>query len=380
MSVTFLVSPEVAAPVSRPSIDHQKLLRQAYRRPIEALWQPTNPLVACDDDHALVRAVHDAFYLHHPLILSPDAVWLTLARGFALHVNLHAEELRHQFVAHSGKEKIVVSRPDFFPGAINPWPEAFAAFSVQAGKRVGKLQKFIRCDFSTTGPNELAVSDLMVMDTFQAYFEYEMRAGCGIPSVTLTGSVADWKSIRDRAQLFREYGLEDWSRALDPILSQFVRAAEGRAETAFWKSFFRFNGGSGPAVMTGWINVLFPYLKDRGDRLYPNPYLSDWERRLEIDDQQHWRERWGDPQGVGMKAVPSGVASAPVKVIWGDRETDMRFAGGLIGVSQTADSLELEPQCGWLVLYEEPVDPMSGQHVHLEQMKQRQRDRDAGDR
>ena len=283
-------------------------------------------------------------------------------------------------MAHSGKEKIVVSRPDFFPGAINPWPEAFAAFSVQAGKRVGKLQKFIRCDFSTTGPNELAVSDLMVMDTFQAYFEYEMRAGCGIPSVTLTGSVADWKSIRDRAQLFREYGLEDWSRALDPILSQFVRAAEGRAETAFWKSFFRFNGGSGPAVMTGWINVLFPYLKDRGDRLYPNPYLSDWERRLEIDDQQHWRERWGDPQGVGMKAVPSGVASAPVKVIWGDRETDMRFAGGLIGVSQTADSLELEPQCGWLVLYEEPVDPMSGQHVHLEQMKQRQRDRDAGDR
>jgi hypothetical protein len=301
-----------------------------------------------------VRAVHDAFYWHHPLILSPDAVWLTLARGFALHVNLNAEELRHRFVPHTGKETIVVERRDFFPGAENPWPEAFAAFSEQVGKRVGKLQEFIRCDFSTTGPNELAVSDLMVMDTFQTYFEYEMLVGCGIPSVTLTGTVMDWKSIQDRARLFGEYGLEDWSRALDPILSQFVRAAEGRSETDFWKSFFRYRSGSGPSVMTGWINAMFPYLKDRTDRLYPNPYFGDWERRMGIDDKQNMEECEDDPQGVGMEAVPSALASAPVKVIWGDRETDMRFVGGLIGVSQTNDTLDLEPQCGWLVLYEEP--------------------------
>ncbi|MFO1005694.1 MAG: DUF4419 domain-containing protein [Planctomycetaceae bacterium] len=375
MSVTFSVSPEVEPAVRLSAVDHKKLLRQSLRRPIEALWTPSHPLVACDDIHALVRAVHDSFYLHHPLILSPDVVWLTLARGFAIHVNMHSEELRNRFVAHLGKEKIVVDRRDFFPGAINPWPEAFAAFSDQVGKQVGELQKMIRCDFSTTGPNELAASDLMIMDTFQAYFEYDMRAGCGIPSVTLTGTVADWKSLQDRAGLFVEYGLRDWIQALNPILSQFVRAAEGHAETEFWKSFFRYHGGSGPAVMTGWINVLFPYLKDLGDRLYLNPYLGDWERRLEIDDKQHWRERWGDPQGVGIKAVPSGLCSAPVNVIWGDRETDMRFVGGLVGVSQTDDDLALETQCGWIVLYEKPVDPLSGEHIFIEQRKQRYRTR-----
>jgi hypothetical protein len=227
MSVTFPVSPEVPLPARQDPLDHFTLLEKAFRRPIEAMWKPAHPLVACDDDHALVRAVHDAFYLHHPLILSPDVVWLTLARGFALHVNLHAEELRHRFVPHEGKEKITVHRPDFLPGADNPWPEAFAAFSQAVGSRVGKLQKFICCDFSTTGPDERAVSDLTVMDTFQAYFEYEMFAGCGIPSVTLTGTVRDWQSIRDRAALFGEFGLEEWARALDPILRQFVSAAQG---------------------------------------------------------------------------------------------------------------------------------------------------------
>jgi hypothetical protein len=93
------------------------------------MWTQANPLVSCSEDLALVSAVHDAFFLHHPLVLSPDVVWLTLARGFALHVNLHAEELRHRFVCHTGKERIQVFRPDFFPGADNPWPEVFEEFS-----------------------------------------------------------------------------------------------------------------------------------------------------------------------------------------------------------------------------------------------------------
>ncbi|HVX60269.1 MAG TPA: DUF4419 domain-containing protein [Pirellulales bacterium] len=367
MSVTFSVSPEVAPPKPRPAIDHVTILRKALRRPVEAMWRPTHPLVACDEDHALVMAVHDAFYEHHPLVLSPDAIWLTMARGFALHVNLNAEQLRNRFVTHSGKEKLVVMRPDFMPGRDNPWAEAFDAFSKQIGERVGKLRKFLRCDFSTTGPVELAASDLLMMDTFQAYFEYELRAGCGIPAITLTGNANDWKSIRNRAALFGEFGLETWARALDPILRQFVAAAEGKTDAAFWQSFFRYHSGSGPSVMTGWINVLFPYLKDDRDQLYPNPFLEDWERRLEIDDRQHWRQRWDDPQGVGMKAIPSALASAPVKVVWGDRETEMRFVGGLMGVSQHDEDLAFEPQCGWAVVYEEPVDPPSSRFASLEE-------------
>lgn len=350
---TFNVSPEIPLGKPLPQLDHKEFLHGAFRKPIEAMWQPAHPLVACSENHGLIVAISTAFFGHYPLRLSPDAIWLTLARGFAIHVGLHAEELRHRFVRHEGKAKLVVMRPDFFPGQDNPWPEAFAAFSEQLAQHVGKLCNLIRCDFTTTGPVERAVSDLMAMDTFQPYFEYEMVAGCGIPKILLTGTVEDWKSVRDRAAMFGEFGLERWSRLLEPILSQFVAAAEGRAEPEFWQSLFRYHSGSGPSVMTGWSSVLFPYLKSRDDSLQRNPYLEDWRQRLEVDDGQHWRERAVNPQGVGMHAIPSCLASVPVKITWGDRETPMHFIGGLIGVSQDPETLTVQPECGWAIVYDD---------------------------
>lgn len=350
---TFVVSPEVKLGNPLPIIDHEQVLASAYRGGIEALWDPKARLASCDEDHSLLTAVQAAFFKHFPLRLSPDVIWLTLARGFALHVNQHAEALRHRFVRHLGTEKLVVERRDFLPGMANPWAEVFTSFSEQIANRVGKLRDFIRCDFSTTGPVELAASELMVMDTFKAYFEYELLAGCGIPSVTLTGTVDDWKSVRTRAALFGEFGLEKWCRALEPILAQFVDAAGGRADPDFWRSFFRYHSGSGPSVMTGWITVFFPYLKESDQKLYPNPYFEDWERRLQIDDKQHWRQRWDDPQGVGMWAVPPCLTSVPLKVYWGDTECMMRLVGGLLGVSQSQETLAVQPECGWVIVRDE---------------------------
>jgi hypothetical protein len=363
---TFAVSPEVKSKKPLKKVDYVGKLRVALRRPIEATWLPKNLLVACDEDHALLTAFRIAFYDHMPLRLTPDAIWITLARGFALHVNENAERLRHRFVSHRGKEKLVVVRPDFLPGQDNPWPEVFEEFSGQLDERTGGLASLVRADFSTTGPVERAVSHMMAMETFKSYFEYVLRAGCGIPTVTLTGTAADWRRLREKAQHFADYGLEDWIGALDPVLAHFELAKAGKADVEFWRSMFRYNSGSGPAVMTGWANLLFPYLRDADEKLYPNPYLKDWKRRLEVDDCQHWRERWDDPQGTGLSAFPACFTSVPLKVFWGDRETDMRLVGGLMGVTQDHEALTVEPECGWAVVYEEPVDPLSPLYESLE--------------
>jgi hypothetical protein len=66
------------------------------------------------------------------------------------------------------------------------------------------------------------------MDAFQSYFNYQMGFGCGIPSVTLLGTPADWRSIRQRAAMFGEFELEPWTRALLPVLERTVRTAEGQ--------------------------------------------------------------------------------------------------------------------------------------------------------
>ena len=58
--------------------------------------------------HSLVSAVHQAFAEHRPLLLTPDAIWMAIAQGFAQHINNNAERLRYQFVNHSSKRELKV--------------------------------------------------------------------------------------------------------------------------------------------------------------------------------------------------------------------------------------------------------------------------------
>ena len=116
-------------------------------------------------------------------------------------------------------------------------------------------------------------------------------------------------------------------------------------------------------LLIGWRLALAIVSSDHlwGSRIHPD--------RLTIDDQQHWRERWNDPQGVGLANVPSCFTSVPLTVFWGQQETKMKLIGGLLGVSQNDDTLEVEPQCGWVVAYEEPVDPLSDYYKWIEDRK-----------
>jgi hypothetical protein len=53
-----------------------------------------------------------------------------------------------------------------------------------------------------------------------------------------------------------------------------------------------------------------------------------------------------------MWAVPTCLTSVPLKVFWGETECDMSLVGGLMGVSQDSGTLELQPECGWAIIYE----------------------------
>jgi hypothetical protein len=327
-------------------------------RRVEQCWESDAPLVSATDANSLAQAAHDAFYMHQPLVLSPDAVWVTLAQGFAQHVGLNAEVLRHRFVQHTGKKKLVVERPDFFLGQPNPWPEAFAAFSEQIAEHVGKMRDLVVADFSTTGPIERAASEVVLMDAFQAYFEYEMMCGCGIPSVTLLGTPEDWRSVRRRAAMLSELGLEWWTEPLLPVLDEMVRTAEGHVDAGFWRSFFRYQSGSGPSELTGWILLFFPYLEEvEGNRtsLRANPYLRGWEKAFRTADN---RKSWiRTPEGPGLHAIPSSLASAPVNFVdvRDNSKHPIRFVAGLFGVTQDPKTLALAPEFGWAIVH----DPVS---------------------
>ena len=83
----------------------------------EALRAMFGPVESCSDYHGtvvervhyqpLLAAVHTAFSQHRPLVLTPDAVWLTIAQGVAHQTAAHGERLRSRLVAHQGQLDLV---------------------------------------------------------------------------------------------------------------------------------------------------------------------------------------------------------------------------------------------------------------------------------
>jgi hypothetical protein len=297
--------------------------------------------------HPLVEAALKAFAWHLPLTLSPDDVWLCLAQGFATHVRLNAEVLRGRFVSHQGKAEVVLRRDDFVPGSTaNEWPGVLTELSRQLAAHVGKTRDLVVANFSTTGPVERAAYEAVLLAAMGAYFDVTMLTKCGVPSITLLGTPADWRALRDRARSLAEFKLERWLRALEPILDQFVAAAEGTVDTEFWQSFVKETDSSGGPYVTGWINVLFPYLED-GGAPEPNPLLARWAKWATRPRGAHRSN--GPRLGPALEHFPRGYSVA--SFTWNHLDTDlpMDFLGGFVGLSQDEHTLALRPAIGWAV-------------------------------
>lgn len=280
--------------------------------------------------HGLVQTVRTAFDQHYPLVLTPDAVWLCIAQGFAAHVNANAERLRGKFVRHQGQAEIRIRRDDFVEGSPeNPWPEVFQSFSDQIAAHIGRQRDLVVCDFSTTGPCERAASEIVLMEAMHKYFKYVVMTMCGIPTITLEGTVDDYRSIRRRVQALGEYELTWWVDALLPIVDQFIAAAQGRVERSFWQSIYNLESASGGPFVTGWINAFFPYYRPEPDE---DLEVNNWFR---------------GGSGLIEGHVPTGISVVPFVWEYFERHIPMELLAGFVGMAQDEGTLALRPAIGW---------------------------------
>ena len=233
--------------------------------------------------HSFFYTVEQAFREHRPLALSPDMFWLLIAQGFAQHMHLNAEEMRHCFVEHEGKEKIEVRRDDFFKGSPeNPWDEVFPVFSDKIRGYIGdENHGNIVVDFSTTGKAEKAANEIVLMESMKAYFKYEFSTLCGIPEVTLEGEVADWEKLRDKTEgLGKAYNVQWWTDHVHPLFDRIARNVAGADDPDLWVNFYKVGGGSGGPYINGWIVTLLPYIKGYRTNGVPsirNKTVETWE-------------------------------------------------------------------------------------------------------
>jgi hypothetical protein len=298
-----------------------------------------------DGVHPLLSAVGRAFAEHRPLVLSPDAVWLTIAQGVAQHVRLHAEELRPRLVSHPGRKRLTATLDGPMPAEAGSWARAVEMFAKLLAAEARDAGAF-ECDFSTSTDVERTAGRIVLMDAYSPYFALWMKFVCGIPSITLTGTAGDWQKIRDRVQVIAGFGLEDWCRSLAPITAQFARAASGDVDVAFWRRIYSPADAYGSEVITGWIARLYPYLTMNGVAGEPNPLLDlpiDQPRDLTAGGRSGY-------QGPGIRSdqVPAVLSKVTVNVndIAGGDNRVVALHAGLAGVAQDDDGA-LRPVAGW---------------------------------
>jgi len=233
------------------------------------LLKTTEPVnaVAPDLGNGFVGAAFRAYNDHYRLILRPDDVWIAVTTALSSYIDKNAIRMQSIFVNHEGKKELVVNGI----GSIHTadYDRLIDAMSTEIDKNTkDDIRTWIECDFTTSTKLSRTVSKIVLMGAMKHYFSYKMCLCCGLPAVTLEGTIDDWRTIRsrvDKMATWNEPTLTSWSQVLGHVLDHFVDAFQGKIDTDWWNRIaHKTGGGSGPDYLEGWILAFIPFT-DQGD-------------------------------------------------------------------------------------------------------------------
>ena len=281
-----------------------------------------------------------AWCQHRPVVLTPDSIWLIICQQFSHIVNENPEQYRGVLVNHEGKKELQVKSNDLFSEQAD-WDGLISGFTAEIDKYTNNsLATTLVADFSTTGRDERIASEVTLMDVVKPYFDYTaVYAVCGIPSMTLTGKPDDWRKVLEKTRALKAFGLGWWTAELEPILQEFINAAEGQPDYWFWKDIVcktRPRTIQGPVCakrqpkltkFDGWFLKFFPY-----DNKGKTP--------KEVDITQTML-----PETVVVPFKYQVVNMDGVVL----EETPLELVAGIVGVLEDPDDYSMMPKIGWFV-------------------------------
>lgn len=300
--------------------------------------------------HPFLAAAHLAFAGHRPLAISPDMIWLLLSQQVAAEVQRDPEKYRKHFAAHEyGKRTLSVSRDQFILGQPgNDWPGVFAEFEANILKDVPNSPAAdFSHPFSTSTSTEIAARQVVLLSAASPFFDYHVSTLCGIPRIELEGATADWQWIREKVTTLQTFNMDRRTKALIPVLDEFIAASEGKANPAFWKSFYKISSQSGGSYVSGWINLFF---------------VAEDSKLLDVvlEPTFTWAAAPIVESDLGALRLPVALHSKSYKTrgvmdvdfTWNylGKTKPMRLRAGFMGIAQDKKTLTLKPKIAWQVL------------------------------
>lgn len=318
--------------------------------------------------HGFVSAIITAWSEHLPLVLKPEHIWLLILQGIRAHVDSDPEGARDRFVDFQGKKTLTIHRNEFLKGSqMNDWGGAIDEFGDLLKKHVKPApQKVFGKRFSTTTRSEELCGHLTAMAMCKHFFDFRCMTMCGFPTVTLLGTLDDWKELRSEGEaairdLCSSDVAEPWLQAMLPVLDQFIRAYQGQVDAVYWNSMIKRggrHGSGGYSGFTGWFNVFFPIIRNRFNK-FCVPYRNDidyagaglkesWTSFRNIEEN----DRKFDVQDTSD--YPKGTDQIPMTWAYYDLEFPMEFVNGFIGFTQDPKTKAIMPVVSWYLLDKTP--------------------------
>ena len=272
----------------------------------------------------------EAYCHHRPVVLSPDVIWILICQGFANHINNNNDKFRDQIVGFEGKRGLTI-RLDTSPEMTN-WYDLIESFYAKLSDETNNnLADIMICDFSTSDKVDRLVSEVTLMETVKSYYDFiVIYSVCGIPSITLTGTVEDWIRVKEKIIELEKYDLTWWTKKITPIIDQFISASSGHADIDFWKRMIHVTEpeqcGDSRRV-DGWITNLYPY--DKHGKRIEGGVITDTDK------------------------LPSEIVKVKINSnIVGDTQYnngELEIWAGILGLEQDNETYAITPKAGWLV-------------------------------
>jgi len=297
----------------------------------------------------LIRAAHEAFDQHLPLSLAPEVLWYAICHEVAIHVKEDPRAHAKWFTTQPDERVKIDVRDDslVYGSPNNDWARLIGMFRDPLRQHVPEpTARLFLPTFSTTTPESDVAVLVAFMDVVSSYYAFGFRTMCGIPAVRLEGTPEDWRLLVVSASALAEAfpGLQPYFTDLVPVLKEIAATAAGTdPDPEFWKSLYKFGGGSGGPYVNGWITTLFAHI----------PNGRGFERKRTYDWRKLAAASFG---GFQTNQFPSHVSSVPATWTYApdgntERRIPMGFAAGIIGVDH--DDVFLAPRLGYAI-YERP--------------------------
>lgn len=311
----------------------------------------------CDND--FVNAALLSYNNHKGLTLQPDDILTVISMAVSTTVNEHSEEMRKCLVSFEGKKELTVRTAH----EQKTDDELFQFFIREMVNLVNKncsTMFGLESEFTTSTDLTKFVANSILLSTFKKYFDYGFELGCGIPQVTLRGTVDDWnllaRKYNNMKRIFKENNwnyLDIWFESMDVILQIFTdmrNLGEGivyapESISHMWSRFITYvpYGSGGQKYLSGWIQLMFPTNDIPRSPNLLNLNLTPNYDKYRFYERQDRMKKWAQICR-DEASVPRGTCQFEAKF----NETLIEVTTGFIGCKY--DGISVYPVLGYYIV------------------------------